>query len=155
MILLLGRFLRLYAESPRWLRILLAILWASTIWWSSSGPVSSGESQFWQIVLFNGAHVVVYGVLAALIYLALLGLSSRALIWAFLLSTAYGCIDEFHQMAVPERHPSALDVLSDALGSALSLTALCCLQAPSKRTVSLLAMLALLSVLVVFLASLG
>jgi VanZ family protein len=151
----LRRVLRICLGIPRWLRLLLALSWAAAIWWSSSGSVTSGEPEFWQIFLFNGAHVFIYGVLALLIYLALYGLAKRPLLYAFLLSTIYGGVDELHQMTVPERHPSALDLLSDALGSALSLIALIWVQTGERKAGVYLIALALISILVVYLASLS
>ena len=149
------RLLRLYMKSPLWLRRGLAIVWAASIWWSSSGTVSTGASEFWQIFLMNGAHVVIYGVLAALIFLGLLEITRRPAVIAFILSSAYGCVDEIHQMSVAGRHPSMLDVLSDVLGSALFLAALVWLQSADRRSKQLMYALMPASLLAVFLASLS
>jgi VanZ family protein len=60
------------------------------------------------------AHLLLFAVLAALLYLA----GVRAPL-AALVAAAYGLTDEVHQMFVPGRSPDVRDWLADALGAML------------------------------------
>jgi VanZ family protein len=40
-------------------------------------------------------------------------------LWAALLSTVYGALDEFHQAFIPERVMSMYDLLADAMGASM------------------------------------
>ena len=66
-------------------------------------------------------HAAGYAVLALLLYLSLrrtFGLQERAaIIGSWLISLAYGAVDEYHQSFAPGRHPSGLDLLADAVGA--------------------------------------
>lgn len=57
-------------------------------------------------------HAGLFGILAALLYLA--GLGSGP---AVLLAASYGVADEVHQMFVPGRSPDLLDWLADVAGA--------------------------------------
>ncbi len=70
------------------------------------------------------AHLAVYGVLGALLSLALHPQDGRTLSWrrvvlAAILATAYGMSDEFHQSFVPGRESSVWDLCADAAGGLL------------------------------------
>ncbi|GAP62282.1 hypothetical protein ARMA_0705 [Ardenticatena maritima] len=70
------------------------------------------------------AHVLVYAVLGWLTFRAWRaeGLTFQQAAWAtFLLCVAYGVSDEWHQSFVPNRTPSVLDLLADALGVGVAL----------------------------------
>lgn len=112
-----------------WIRIFLPVAWATLIWWASSWQPSSGETGFWESYLHNGAHIGIFGVLAALIYLCIAEVLERPAVSALVLSALYGASDELHQMSVPGRHASLLDVISDCIGAALFLAALVWLRA--------------------------
>lgn len=65
-------------------------------------------------------HAVEFGILGALIFLALRdgGVHLfRARRLAVALTLLYGVSDEIHQMMVPGRHPSVIDLLADGLGA--------------------------------------
>ena len=67
-------------------------------------------------------HAGAYAVLAALSAWALTGGRPRSatgpvLLAAWMISTAYGATDEWHQSFVPGRDCSAADLLADALGA--------------------------------------
>ncbi len=67
------------------------------------------------------AHLGLYGILGATLAWAVWvsGASGR---WRWvLLGIAYGVSDEWHQSFVPDRTPSAADLLMDALGVAIGL----------------------------------
>ncbi len=71
-------------------------------------------------------HAGFYGVLALVTLRAtsggrLAGLTPRAVVLAWVITTAYGVSDEFHQSFVPLRSADARDVVADAAGAALAL----------------------------------
>jgi VanZ family protein len=49
------------------------------------------------------------------------GVTLRAVAAAWLITTAYGVADEWHQMFVPTRTADVRDVVADAVGAALAL----------------------------------
>lgn len=67
------------------------------------------------------AHLIEFGVLAALLFRALALQFTLAVLWLWLVvvaaTTAYGATDELHQAFVPGRYPSWLDVAYDAVGA--------------------------------------
>jgi hypothetical protein len=67
-------------------------------------------------------HVVEYGILAILWHRAL-SPAPHAALTAFLLTAAYGCLDELWQGLYPSRTPAAGDVVIDAGGALLGLLA--------------------------------
>lgn len=102
----------------RW-RLVLPIAWMAVIWGLSSLP-SSGDGDIAGFVipavLQNGAHVFVYGALAAAWAYAL-GPDVMTPRRAIMYCTAYGIVDELHQSFVPGRTSSVLDVLADVVGA--------------------------------------
>jgi VanZ family protein len=100
----------------------LALLWAAIIFAASSSP---NPFPFVPRGLFSQdklVHAVVYGVLGALVRVALGGTRLRpgaALLAALALAALYGVSDEFHQMYVPNREASSLDLAADAIGALL------------------------------------
>jgi VanZ family protein len=71
-------------------------------------------------------HVVVYAVLAILVYWGL-ACRGRAIGWhlalAFAVAVGYGLSDEWHQSFVPGRQPALFDIVMDTLGALLGLAA--------------------------------
>ncbi len=67
------------------------------------------------------AHLIEFGVLAALLFRALALQSTLAVLRLWLVvvaaTTVYGATDEFHQAFVPGRYPSWLDIAYDAAGA--------------------------------------
>ena len=112
------RCLERYAKRPSWIRWIAVFGWASLIWFASSSTQGPREPNLLWDILYNSAHVVLFGVLAALLYFVFRGDSARRVAWAFALAACYGLGDEVHQMYTPGRHPSVYDVLSDAVGAA-------------------------------------
>ena len=101
------------------LRWCAVVLWAGVIFTLSSIP--SLESPF---VLRKLAHMGVYAVLTALLFLALrqhTKNTQQALWLAALLAAIYAWSDEWHQTFVMGRHGSFRDVGIDTLGIAASL----------------------------------
>ena len=109
------------------LRLLPAIVWMALIFGLSSRqdfPTPGGISVDIQAVL---AHLFLFGVLAALIWLGL-GDPQRQtrrfplVVIGFV--TLYGITDEIHQAFVPGRTSSLFDVIVDALAAVLVVVAL-------------------------------
>jgi VanZ family protein len=65
------------------------------------------------------AHVLEFGLLASLIYVALKksGVSSHPIFISFLIAFLYGISDEIHQYFVPGRVADPLDAVANAVGS--------------------------------------
>ena len=78
-------------------------------------------------VVRKGAHVAEFAILAFLWYRALNWCSSgwrtKAALTALLLAAGFGVLDEAHQMFVPSRTASIVDVGWDSLGAVLGLVA--------------------------------
>jgi VanZ family protein len=69
-------------------------------------------------------HFLIYSGLTFVLIRALcLSSASRPsvslVMWAAILSTAYGALDEFHQVFIPERVMSLYDFLADAMGASI------------------------------------
>lgn len=97
------------------------ILWAASIFVLSGMqtlPVSRTP-----LGLDKVAHFVLFFVLCGLGWRAFFhqsaspALKRRALLFAFLLTVAYGALDEFHQYFVPSRTPDVWDLAADAFGA--------------------------------------
>lgn len=98
---------------------------AGIIFQLSSGTAPRTSDIYWQdFVVKKTAHVVIYGILAVLIYRALLAEGKppkRAAISAFLLAAFYGATDEIHQHFTQGRESRLRDVGFDAIGACLSI----------------------------------
>lgn len=68
----------------------------------------------------KSAHIIVFGVLAILIYQSLKR-SSYSYLIALLLTFLYAIFDEWHQSFVPERTSAFKDVLFDTFGACIAL----------------------------------
>lgn len=100
-----------------------ALLWALTIFIVSSIPAHSIP----EFALFSQdkfLHLLVYFILAGLVYIALLHqtrfplLARHPLSWAVLFTCVYGVTDEFHQ-SFTGRSADILDVVADIAGALL------------------------------------
>jgi VanZ family protein len=117
------------------LRVAAPVLWAVMIWRLSASPGGSQPSSFLRSFLLNGAHAGLFGALTALL---LFVRPSRILDprWGLLcaaLAVAYGVLDEVHQGYVPGRHPSVLDVVTDACGALAAVSAVSALASGRRR----------------------
>lgn len=118
---------------PQPLRALLPLLGMALLWWSSSRTPAGGPHGALRALVHNGAHVFVYGCLAA----AFWGSWGRTVavprpgrpggreLGAWLCAVAYGVVDELHQSYVPGRVCSFADLVSDAAGAAFATLTLC------------------------------
>ena len=100
------------------------ILLALIIFKLSSGAVPSASPIYWQDFAFKkSAHMLFFGVLAVLIYRALINSGvpkKKAIIWAILASTFYGVTDEYHQSFSQVRESRLRDVGFDGVGSIIA-----------------------------------
>jgi len=91
----------------------------AALFFASSGPgVELPPGRSVDKVLHAGAYGVLAGLAAwALTRGALRSATGPVLLAAWLLATAYGATDEFHQYFVPGRSADVADLLADALGA--------------------------------------
>jgi VanZ family protein len=116
----------------RWLAV---AAWYGVITWLSAAPGTDTEAThdlLERLALGDlnglarmGAHVLVFGILAVLVYRALdpwrgIGRKRRYAL-ALALTGVLAVIDELHQQQVPLRHGRAVDVAIDVAGAALVL----------------------------------
>jgi len=112
----------------RWLRgrpilyLWLPLLaWMGLIFGLSAQPDLPHPDIGWaDLVLSNGAHAFVFGVLAGL-WMRALGGRRHAWLVALLLTMLYALSDEFHQLFVPGRCADPWDLLADGVGAVLAL----------------------------------
>lgn len=101
------------------------IILAGIIFKLSSGIVPKASDVYWQdFAIKKLAHIIIYGILAVLIFRALVasGVSRKnAVILAFLIATFYGGTDEIHQYFTQGRESRLRDVAFDGLGAAFLL----------------------------------
>lgn len=96
---------------------IISFLYMGLIFLSSSFPPPKGPPPF----PFDDklAHLLAYGLLASLIYLA--RENSRAMVHPifipFLIASLYGLFDEIHQYFVPGREADVFDALANAVGA--------------------------------------
>lgn len=101
-----------------------AVIWVGTIFILSSQPaVVPGERKVALLPLDKWAHLAAFGLLAALVIFALRRAHNltlpRTAALAIILASAYGAVDEWHQVLVPGRWCSLGDWIADATGAAL------------------------------------
>lgn len=106
----------------RWLRDgAPLILWMALIFWlSSRSTLVAIEDDSAEKLVFNGAHLFTYAILAWLWWRALSPqrqLDSTRLWLALGLTILYGVSDEVHQSFVPGRAAQLTDLLFDAAGA--------------------------------------
>jgi len=108
---------RLIHIASRMLLWMPPLLWAGVIFWLSSIPGTDLPPTGFSSL----AHVVVYLILSALIFIALRPGVDRAsaICLAILLASAYGVTDEIHQSFVPNRTPDIADWGFDTIGAAI------------------------------------
>lgn len=99
------------------------ILWAVVIFTFSSLQVGKSTEIYWKdFVVKKTAHIVEYGILATLLYRAMInsGTEKKKAMWySVLLAFLYGVTDEFHQSFTPGREPRLRDVVIDTTGALL------------------------------------
>lgn len=110
---------RLVIVVYHWLPV---FIWAFLIFYLSSLPIPAVSAVGWQeFAVKKFAHMVVYGVLAILLYRTLKFENiRRAAILSVAISALYGVTDEYHQSFTPGRGPSIKDVIFDTIGAYLA-----------------------------------
>jgi VanZ family protein len=108
----------------------LTLLWIGMIFVSSSTSGTAGTTHLPTLIdwwLHNGAHFLIYGMLAWLIWRTFSSTQPFTSQSAFLsilvicLALAYGISDEWHQSFTPGREVSLLDITFDGIGAVLGL----------------------------------
>lgn len=102
------------------------VIWTGVIFlFSTLVVVKSPEFNLEDFLIKKSAHFVEYGILALLLYRALINTTDfskkRAGILALLFVVFYGISDEYHQSFTPGREPTVRDIVIDSLGGATSL----------------------------------
>lgn len=115
----------------RWVRLLPALLWQALIWLLSSRPWPGAggflsrlwlELPEWVRGVLPADKVVHAAFYAILAWLWAAGLPRRRRVAAaWLLTSAWGALDEVHQSYVPGRTADPWDLLADMTGAALAL----------------------------------
>lgn len=99
------------------------LLWAALIYHFSSGSVPVASPVFWQdFTVKKTGHVLLFGILAVLLYRGLVGEGvprKRAAFWAVALSSFYGATDEYHQVFTQGREARVRDVFIDGIGASI------------------------------------
>lgn len=146
----LARLLHSWLATPAWLRACAPVAVAGVIWIASARPRGGGSSSVVEAFAHNGAHVLAFGGLGSALWCVGRG-RGGALIGALL----YGLLDELHQRHVPGRACSVVDLATDGVGALLFITMLHQVFRPTVRAMWQLALLFLLTVSVVSLATFG
>jgi VanZ family protein len=100
------------------------LIWALVIFWFSSKTQPETSTVYWQeFAIKKTAHMVVYGILAILLFRAFRNYGAnakQAALYAILWSFVYGVSDEFHQSFTPGREPRFRDVIFDTIGATIT-----------------------------------
>lgn len=118
----------------RYFWLVAAILYCIAIFITTASPASTGGSTFsffqqWfhlseeaarliNVIFRKMVHLVAFGILAILFYNSFI---KRRYLTAWLLTTLYAATDELHQVFIPERTGSIIDVGIDSLGATIAL----------------------------------
>jgi VanZ family protein len=112
------QWLRRHPFLHLWLPLLA---WMGLIFYLSAQPDLPHPDVGWaDLLVSNGAHATVFGVLAVL-WARALEEHPRTLLVALALTLLYALSDEFHQAFVPGRNPDPWDLAFDGLGAAVGL----------------------------------
>lgn len=107
------------------------------IFWASHQPdLRVSQDDLVDLITRKAAHMVVFGVLAVLLALALRDERMRwptALVVAWVATLAYAASDEWHQTFVAGRAGQASDVLIDMVGATAALALLQRRMRPAQR----------------------
>jgi VanZ family protein len=101
------------------------IVWALLIFLFSAYPTGRASEIHWKdFIVKKTAHVIEYGIFAALTYRGLISSGAKkanAGIYSILIALLYGLSDEFHQSYTPGREPRVRDVVFDTIGAIASI----------------------------------
>ena len=110
----------------RIVRTLPAIVWMGFIFAMSSREQFPQPFGLSTVLLSFAAHMMLYGVLAVLLLVAIAsdGSTSRSTaLGAIVAAALYGVSDEFHQSFVPGRDASVIDIIVNTLGATIAVSA--------------------------------
>jgi len=106
-----------------------ALRWLPVLFWMGLITYWSGQSELpidqpWIARLLRGqqhplAHASAFAILAMLVRWAVEG-TPGATLWAFLFSSMFGAVDEWHQCFTPGRAPDIKDLLVDSMAAAVA-----------------------------------
>ena len=129
--------------AQQWFRWLIVVMWCIMIFNFTASPTSTSantgkiitqetnlpknEVKQINIVVRKNAHVLVFGILALLLWWSN-NKKRHSFIIAWFLTTAYAATDEFHQLYVPNRTASVDDVVLDSFGAFITLLLVYCLK---------------------------
>ncbi len=121
--------MRVKTRLLKFLNLWLPVMaWAVIIFKFSSGVVPVASNVFWQdFAVKKFGHVVLFGILALLVYRGLTGEGvgkKKAAIWAIFLAFFYGATDEYHQMFTQGREARIRDVFIDGAGAGATIFAI-------------------------------
>jgi VanZ family protein len=107
----------------RWLPV---VVWAGLIFtFSAQSDLRFAQADAVDFVVRKAGHMLVFGVLAVLLWRALTSSGiDRAIVWSLALTAAYAGSDEFHQSFTTGRHASPVDVGIDSAGALIALLVL-------------------------------
>ncbi|MFH0861583.1 MAG: VanZ family protein [Candidatus Altiarchaeota archaeon] len=105
-----------FLKGRRSLNVLLVVAWMAVIFMGSSIQKEDMQPQFSPVAKVG--HLMEYAVLGFLAF-PLAGQSKRPLLSCVIFCAAYAASDEFHQLFVPGRHGTPVDVLIDAVGAVI------------------------------------
>lgn len=93
---------------------------------NDTAPVVDKMTGMVEVMVRKGAHMTEYGILIALVVLAVKKVSVKMSavginIWAAVITFAYACSDEIHQLFVADRAGRGTDVIIDMCGAAIAL----------------------------------
>ena len=93
---------------------------------NDTAPVVDRMTGIVEVMVRKGAHMTEYGILIALVVLAVKKVSVKMSavginIWAAVITFAYACSDEIHQLFVADRAGRGTDVIIDMCGAAIAL----------------------------------
>ncbi len=116
-------------QASRGLRWGLVLAWMGLIFVLSAQPdMVHHPDNVTDIVLKKLGHLTVYGILAGLVWWALLAqarpLDRRVYLIAFALTVLYAASDEWHQTLVPGRNGNIYDWTVDVAGAGIALVGL-------------------------------
>jgi VanZ family protein len=151
----LGRLSFAYERLPIAARLAAVAMWGGLIWVASSregGGVPVSPMRSW---LNNGAHVGIYFVLGALVWLAVPLDARRRSFVAVAVCATYGFVDEWHQSFVPGRTASVFDWVSDVCGGLLAVAVMVALRDGSRQSLRTVVVLAIAGVAASALATFG
>ena len=101
-----------------------AIAWAGLIFAFSAQPnLRFAPDEGLDFLVRKAGHMVAFGILALLLWRAMAGTTAWRRTWAWALAVLYAITDELHQGFVAGRHPSPVDVGTDAAGALIAVVA--------------------------------